>query len=174
MFGTEVLIYQKNLSGGWLRFGKALVWSDPNCHEICLDWSKLHPNRRCSTILPFLNNHVMHRFVWIDHLKSPPLTVQPWLHCLCTTHGSRERKAKGAVGNANRLWCSFMYIEDLKLRCVIIISNQLGTLNTFFLSQSSVSSLIQFVCFSLLTNWPCLAKKRSRLRPRKHDGLVKW
>ena len=58
MFGTEVLIYQKNLSGGWLRFGKALVWSDPNCHEICLDWSKLHPNRRCSTILPPTNMEI--------------------------------------------------------------------------------------------------------------------
>ena len=64
MFGTEVLIYQKNSRGGWSGFGKALVWIDPNCHEICLDWSKLfrslsklHPNRRCSTILPplFLN-----------------------------------------------------------------------------------------------------------------------
>ena len=91
-------------------------------------------------------------------------------------HGSRERKAKGAVGNANRLWCSFMYIEDLKLRCVIIISNQLGvrTVCTFFLSQSSISSLIQFVCFSLLTNWPRLAKKKSCLRPRKQVGWVKW
>ena len=45
--------------GGWSGFGKALVWSDPNCHENCLDWSKLflslsklHPNRRCSVILP--------------------------------------------------------------------------------------------------------------------------
>ena len=49
-------------------------------------------------------------------------------------HGSRERKAKGTVGNAKRLWCGFMYIEDLKLRCVIIISNQVGvrTLCTLF------------------------------------------
>ena len=45
--------------GGWSGFGKALVWIDPNCHENCLDWSKLfsslsklHPNRRCSVILP--------------------------------------------------------------------------------------------------------------------------
>ena len=50
---------KKNSRGGWSGFGKALVWIDPNCHENCLDWSKLfsslsklHPNRRCSVILP--------------------------------------------------------------------------------------------------------------------------
>ena len=49
--------------GGWSGFGKALVWIDPNCHENCLDWSKLfsslsklHPNRRCSVILPWMES----------------------------------------------------------------------------------------------------------------------
>ena len=50
---------QKIPRGGWSGFGMALIWIDPNFHENCLDWSKLflslsklHPNRRCSAILP--------------------------------------------------------------------------------------------------------------------------
>ena len=50
---------QKIPRGGWSGFGTALIWIDPNFHENCLDWSKLflslsklHPNRRCSAILP--------------------------------------------------------------------------------------------------------------------------
>ena len=59
MFGTEKVICPKIPRGGWSAFGMALIWIDPNFHENCLDWSKLflylsklHPNRRCSAILP--------------------------------------------------------------------------------------------------------------------------
>ena len=55
---------QKIPRGGWSGFGMALIWIDPNFHENCLDWSKLflslsklHPNRRCITILPFFFTH---------------------------------------------------------------------------------------------------------------------
>ena len=61
LFLVQKYWFIKKISrGGWSGFGKALVWIDPNCHENCLDWSKLfsslsklHPNRRCSVILPF-------------------------------------------------------------------------------------------------------------------------
>ena len=58
LFLVQKYWFIKKISrGGWSGFGKALVWIDPNCHENCLDWSKLfsslsklHPNRRCSAI----------------------------------------------------------------------------------------------------------------------------
>ena len=60
LFLVQKYWFIKKISrGGWSGFGKALVWIDPNCHENCLDWSKLfsslsklHPNKRCSVILP--------------------------------------------------------------------------------------------------------------------------
>ena len=63
LFLVQKYWFIKKISrGGWSGFGKALVWIDPNCHENCLDWSKLfsslsklHPNRRCSVILPNIN-----------------------------------------------------------------------------------------------------------------------
>ena len=72
--------------GGWSGFGKALVWIDPNCHENCLDWSKLfsslsklYPNRRCSVILPFLPSFCptspslyCHQAFVCDTISSPP------------------------------------------------------------------------------------------------------
>ena len=77
LFLVQKYWFIKKISrGGWSGFGKALVWIDPNCHENCLDWSKLfsslsklHPNRRCSAILPSgricwqLSDRHLHKFV---------------------------------------------------------------------------------------------------------------
>ena len=114
LFLVQKYWFIKKISrGGWSGFGKALVWIDPNCHENCLDWSKLfsslsklHPNRRCSVILPWGGTYrcfcQIFRQIPADSPQylcflAPYLTIFCICICICKTNPSRSTQYSGCL-----------------------------------------------------------------------------